>query len=567
MDKRGVLIGLTVGMLTGFMDSYSYAISGYTTAEISLILLPFLIVSMFKLLGLRYSDNDVVTATAIAYGICITTTLTSGMYITYGFLSYVSSRLKAYGLDVSVPSYLFSGRFPDVDALPIYISLALLSFGGVLIAFTFRNHFIEKERIKYPIGFASAMLTKFLIKASVSQTSAMLAIMLGFTLQLVAMRYTLFLDLTPTISTAIPGAILALSFWPIVVGMLFLIPLDPLKMLSVGSTATYIVLIPIAIALFNIKVAPAIGFEEALFSYSSIVVSLIVGVVVVLILYYMILYSGILYKSLSMMLRLETERTTFILGVAMVAMLGYIAILLKAASHLYLHILLLIFLHVLLTMINLRVVGETGTGSQALLPLVTMYMYMTGVRSVQAYAVLDPFTGIPMPQVVGGSSMNLIRFSRFFKSNVIKVVLYFGLGMFIGSFVTYAYGNILAHLYGFNSQYMPLTRWIPTVVWMSSVYSGKLESSIFNVVVLGLIVGLTLVVLGLKRNILLFPFVVGMTIPPDIGIVSLLVFTLKRFMIKLGPEAHEKLLILSILFLVGCGLAVIFNTLLVALNI
>lgn len=568
---RAIAIGLIIGLLMGFIDSYSYAVSGYTTAEISLIVIPFLVISIFKFLRMRLNDVDIIKATALAYGICITTTLTSGMYITYGFLSHVSERLKVYGLRISVPQYIFSGSFPDYLALPIYVSLALISFGGTLIAFAFRGHFIEKERLKYPIGFASAILTKFFSRTHISFKLAIVAIFFGFVLQFISMKINLSLDLTPILSTLVPGIVLSLSFYPIVVGLLFLIPLDPLKIISIGSTTTYLIVIPIAIAIFGIKVTPATSFEDALYSYSPIVVGSIIGVVLILTLFYLLVYGKIFYTSLAMLIKLKMERTAFILGISMISMLGYITLILSnnigTLSILTIHIILVILLHIVLTLVNLRVVGETGTGSQALLPMITLYMYMIGIRNLSTYAVLDPFTGIPMPQVVGGASMNLQRFARFFRFNIVKLVMYFGIGMLIGSFTTYLYGNILAYVYGFNSQYMPLTRWIPTIVWMASVYSGRLGITPTATVILGAIIGIILVVIWIRRKMPLFPFVVGMTMPPDIGILSFLVFIVKRMLVKLGVEVHEKMIISSIFFLIGCGLAVLFNTILILLQI
>jgi len=550
----------------GFVDSYSYAISGYTTAEVSLIIIPFLVIAVSKLLGIQYDERDIVTSTALAYGISITTTLTSGMYITYGFLDYISSRLKAYGLAVEVPEYLFSGVIPDYLSLPVYVSLALISFGGVLVAYAFRSHFIEKERLKYPIGFASAILTKVLGKTYLTPKLAIIAIGLGFLLQLMAMRIELFLDLTPVASSVLPGAVVAISFWPMVAGLLFIIPLDPLKMISLGSISTYLIMIPLSIALFDLKVVPALNFEDALFSYSSVIVGLIAGVVVVFLTFYIMLYAKILTTTTTMIFKLRMERTMFIFGVALIAMLGYIAVLLSGNYSLIPFIVPLILLHLILLIANLRVVGEAGTGSQALLPLATFYMYLAGIRDVTTYAILDPYTGIPMPQVVGGSAMNLLRFARFFGCNIVKLVLYFGIGVFVGSFTTYIFGNILVGAYGFDSPYMPLTRWIPTTVFMSSIYSGKIGESSIAVVILGLVIGLALVLINMRVSIPLFPFVVGMTMPPDLGVVSFIVFLVKRILVKLGVEVHEKIIIFSILFLVGCGIAVLFNTILTLLT-
>ncbi|MEM1542397.1 MAG: hypothetical protein QW101_07735 [Ignisphaera sp.] len=560
--KKGILVGLFIGLLLGFIDSYTYAISGYTTSEISLIIVPFLVMAIFKIIDVRYSSYDLITAIALAFGICMTTTLSSGMYITFGFLRHVSNRLNAYGMDIAIPEYIFSGSFPDLVALPTYIALALISFGGALIAFAFRNHFIEKERLKYPIGLASAILIKLLQKSSISIKIVVTLIILGFSLQFIAMRMNLVLDLTPIVSTVAPGAVLALSFWPILIGLLVLIPLYPLKSISMGSVSTYLLLIPLSIALFSVKTAPAISYEEALYNYSPISIGLNIGVVLIVTLFYLIIYSTTLYMSLNMILKMRMEGTAFILGVAMILLMLYLALVIGGISTILIHTLPLIFIHILLTLANLRVVGETGTGSQALLPLVTFYMYFFGFRDIKIYATLDPYTGIPMPQVIGGASLNLLRLARLFKYSVVKALLYFGIGIFVGSFTTYIYGNIMTHVYGFESDYMPLTRWIPCVIWMASIYSGKLGSTSISVIVLGAFIGLLIVIAGLRKVLSPFGFVVGMTMPPDIGVLSLVVYAIKMLMVRLGVEVHEKMIIFAILFLLGCGIAVIFNTIL-----
>jgi len=560
--KNGILVGLFIGLLLGFIDSYTYAISGYTTSEISLIIVPFLVMTIFKVVKVRYNNYDLITAIALAFGICMATTLSSGMYITFGFLKHISSRLRPYGMDIDVPEHIYSGSFPDLTALPTYVALALISFGGALIAFAFRNHFIEKEKLKYPIGLASAILIKLLQKSLISVKIVVTFILLGFSLQFIAMRMNTMLDLTPIVSAVAPGAVLALSFWPILIGLLVLIPLYPLKSISIGSVSTYLLLIPLSIALFGIKTVPAISYEEALYNYSPISIGLNIGVVLIVTLFYLITYSTTLYMSLTMILKMRMERTAFILGIMMILMMMYLVLVIGGTSTILIHIIPLIFIHVILTLANLRVVGETGTGSQALLPLVTFYMYFFGFRDVRVYATIDPYTGIPMPQVIGGASMNLLRLARLFKYSVVKSLLYFGIGMLVGSFATYIYGNILTHVYGFESEYMPLTRWVPCVIWMASIYSGKLGSTSVSVIVLGIFIGLLIIIGGLRRVLSPFGFIVGMTMPPDIGVLSLIVYAIKILMVRLGVEVHEKMIISAILFLLGCGIAVIFNTIL-----
>ncbi|MEM4053468.1 MAG: hypothetical protein QW646_06940, partial [Ignisphaera sp.] len=157
---RSILIGVFVGSFISFINSYGYAVSGYTTAEASLIIIPILIIFIYKILRIGYSDEDFLISIATALGVDITTTLTSGMYITFGFLSYSIDRLKAFGIDVSIPRELFGGisGVLDIYALPIYVSLSLVSISGAFIAYTFRSYFIEKERLRYPFAIASAIL-------------------------------------------------------------------------------------------------------------------------------------------------------------------------------------------------------------------------------------------------------------------------------------------------------------------------------------------------------------------------------------------------------------------------
>jgi hypothetical protein len=564
--RKSFLVGLAVGLVVGFIDSYTYALSGYTTAEVSLIVIPLLVLIVFRFFKVEYSDEDIVIATALAFGVTITTTLTSGMYITFGFLSYLSSRLRAYGLSASVPLNLFSGIFPDYNALPIYVSLALISFSGALIAFVFREHFIERERLRYPVGFASAILTKVFSKVVIGLKHYAIMFMLGFALQMIAMRNPLQLDLTPLLSSFIPGATLALTFWPIIIGLLFILPLEPLKMMSSGSLITYLVLVPLSVSLFKIKVPPAVNFEEALISYSTIIVGLLVGVVILLLVVYLVVYVKVLTTSLSMIFKLKMERNVLILAVTLLLMLGYVGATTSNHRSFLLYLFPAVFLHILLIIVNLRTVGEAGIGSQALLPLITLYLYFSGARDVLTYAILDPYTGIPMPQVVGGSAMNLLRFSRLLKYSSVKALAYFGFGMLVGSLATFIYGNVLLHVYGFNSPQMPLTRWIPTIMWMSTIYSGKLGSASLAPISIGLFIGLILIIIGLRKHLPLFSFVVGMTLPPDIGISALAICIIKRLLVELGVEVHEKTIIYSTMFMVGCILAVICETFLTAIG-
>ncbi|MCS7112208.1 MAG: OPT/YSL family transporter [Ignisphaera sp.] len=563
---KSIAVGIVAGSLISFINSYGYAVSGYTTAEASLIIIPILTIFIYKMLRIKYTNEEFLISVATALGIDITTTLTSGMYITFGFLNYSIERLRAFGLDVSIPSELFSGGgVIDVYALPTYVSLSIISASGAFIAYTFRSYFIEKERLRYPFAVASAILMKTFRKLLHRFKEYFVAFIIGFAIQIYLLFSPLIHDLTPLLSSIIPGSMFALTFSPLVFGLFLLMPLAPLRMVSLSSLVTYLLIIPITVNMLTLPMLPAMSYDEALFAIAPIVVSLNLGVVTILLAYYLLRFRSLLASAMSITLKLSIERTTFIMGIALLSLLVYMAFLLgrKPFTHLFaLLISMMVLLHVILLVANMRVVGEVGMGSQALFPVVTFIMYLSGVREAGVYAAIDPYTGIPMPQVVGGATMNLFRFSRFFKGNTIKILKSFCIGMLIGSLLTYLYGNILIHFYGFDSPQMPLTRWIPTIVWMATVYGGRLAGASLYAVVVGLLIGAFIVVLSWRRGLPIFSIAVGLTLPPDIGFIALLSYLMKSMIVKLGVELHEKIVILDTIYIMGAGIAIAVHILL-----
>jgi len=568
-----VLIGIAIGLFVSFANSYSYAISGYTTSELSLIYIPLLTFLVFKLLKVPYEDQDILYASAIAIGIDITTTLTSGMYITYGFLSYTSTKLGFYGFNVDVPYQLFGKRkvfFIDVEALPTYIALATASLSGLFIAFALRNHFFYKERLKYPVAMASAMATQVLKNAIVKRREFTFLFLLGFSLQMLYFVNGFTMDLTPTLSMFIPGTAFSMTFIPLVFALFLLLPLGVLRALFIGSLLMYFVLTPIAIFLFRIPIIPAQSYEDMLFSLSHILLSYNVGFVLAFLVFYILKYFKQLLTSLRIATEFTIERLMLLVGVSYLILLG-IAVLVIGISFgslqtLFMLVLVLV-LHFVLIVASLRVVGETGIASQALYPLVTLVMYGMGIRNVLTYALLDPYTGIPMPQTVAATSMNVFRYARFCKGNIIAVVKYLSAGLVIGSFVTYIYGNLLLAIYGVNSPQMPLTRWIPTVIWMSAIYSGKLTSVSLYIAAFSLVFAVPIALLSPTLGFSPFALLVGLTLTPDIGLQALLAFIVKKLVIKFGAAFHEKLILYATLFLLGAACAVIVNTVVNALGL
>lgn len=566
---KSIAIGIVVGITISFINSYGYAVSGYTTAEASLVLTPIIILFIYRVLKVRCESDDFLVSVAVALGVDITTTLTSGMYITFGFLNYSIDRLKAFGLNISVPQELFSSvsGILDVYALPTYISLSLASISGAFIAYTLRSYFIEKERLRYPFAVASAVLVNSFKRLAINFRDYSIAFILGFIIQTILLLKPLMLDLTPFLSSIAPGALMAITFSPLVLGLFLLMPLGSLRLISASSLILYLLVIPITINMLALPILPAISYDEALFTVAPIIVGLNLGMVIALITYYLLRFRNLIISAINITLKLSIERTMFIIGLLLLSSLGYIAIVLTrqftAQFTLLLSIiLLLVFLHLVLLIVNMRVVGEVGMGSQALLPLITFIMYISGIREVGTYAALDPYTGIPMPQVVGGTAMNLFRFSRFFKGNILKVLKAFCIGVLIGSFITYLYGNILVHFYGFDSPQMPLTRWIPTVVWMATIYGGKLDASSFYVLIIGLSIGTITIFLNWYKGLPMFSTIVGLTLPPDIGFLALLSYLIKSIIVRLGAELHEKIVILSMFYITGAGMGIALNILL-----
>jgi len=567
--QRALAIGLALGLIISFIDSYSYVISGFTTAEISVVLAPLLLLIMSSVLGLKLTREELVIASALAIGIDITTTLTAGMYVTYGFLAYSSRRLEEFGLSISVPQELFSSvqKLIDLNAMPTYISLSLASVSGAFFAYALRMHYIERERLIYPLGIVAAMIIKSLRSV---RKRYLIALLIGFFSQLLVLRFTSMIDLTPLVSSTIPGSILAVSVSPLMIALFMLLPLGSLKFISLGSLLTYLLILPIIIALLDLPVVPMMSYEDALFAYSNVVASLTIGMIFVLVSYYMLMYRKVFRQSFRILMYMIPERVSFIIGLALLGLIVPVAYALMHNQILSLSTALMfvtvLLLHILLVLVNLRVVGETGIGSQAVLPLVTLCMYLSKVRNVGVYAALDPFTGIPMPQVIGGTAMNIIRFSRLNGVKVSRTLMAFILGIVIGSFATYIYGNLLVAIYGFDSPQMPLHRWIPTIVWMAIVYSGSKEALYVKALIVGIVIGLVLVILNAYRNIALFPLIVGVTLPPDVGLTAFVVSIAKSVLVRMGVDVHEKALLTSVLALLGCGLAVFAYTMIIGVS-
>ncbi len=562
---RWLVLGLIVGLFMGFVDSYGYAVSGFTISEISIVFIPLITLFLARCMGVT-SLEEIIYASSLAIGIDLTTTLTSGMYLTYGYLQYLSSKLRVFGFEIRVPQTLFSDPNPiDFEALPTYVSLSLASMGGALLAYALRMHYLDKERLTYPLGLAASMVLK--IVRTVPR-SCWVGLGLGFALQLLVMYLGLdILDLTPLVGSYLPGAVFALALNPLVYAVAMLLPLGALRGLAMGSMMTYVAITTLSVALLGAYVPPLASYDDVLLAVSNIVASCMVGLVTVATVSYLTKYYRVFLHSAKLLAMARYERFAATMGTLLVASMVLVALsisripipkLLSIAA-------IIVPIHLVLVLVNLRIVGEVGMGSQAVLPLATSILVASRCSDVATYAALDPFTGIPMPQVIGGTSMNLARLCRACRASVSKAFALLCLGIALGSIPTYIYGNLLVNLYGFDSPQMPMHRWIPTIVWMATIYSGRSEALYPQIVALGFVLAILLLILSQRFGIPFLPLIVGTCIPPDVGIAALVAYVVKSIVLKLGVELHEKTIVFSTFVLLGCGLGVALNSILVAL--
>jgi hypothetical protein len=224
----------------------------------------------------------------------------------------------------------------------------------------------------------------------------------------------------------------------------------------------------------------------------------------------------------------------------------------------------LIPLYILITLMTVRAVGETGTTSQSTLPVITLTLFISGFRGAIPYILLDPYTGVPMPQFVAGTSTTLSKTAKVLGVDVEVTSYLLMLAMLISAPITLLYGHLLLSIYGVESAKFNLIRWLPTVTWMKSLYTGDLSTFNLEVILLGVIVT---VVLGLtfkftKSAISLFSIMLGITLTPDIGLIFIITSIIKYVVLRLGSEVYEFVLTNTALALAGCGVGIAVYTLL-----
>ncbi len=549
---KALVAGGVVGALTSFSNSYGYAVSGYTTSELSPIVAGVLTFILMKFV-LRVDDIAThIAAVAFSVGIDITTTLTSGMLITY--------RMFAERGDpgaVHMAPWVYEGL--SIESITFYLFACAVSSGGVLIALALSDHFIEEERLTFPVGGGAWRVINVIreIKAG----KILLAMFFGFILEMVALQQTLSVDFTRTLYLLAPGSALALALDPLILFLAMLLPIGSSLGVSIGSLITFVFILPLLALLKLVIPLPTMTLYDLATSASPSIASMLIGYLVLTASYYLAKYRKTLARSLALIREIKEHRALFLLGMLFI-LSPIIPALLLAREPLKILLIMpaLALLYIIIMLLTCRVVGEVGIVSQSTLPAVTGLMFASGIREAMPYVLLDPYTGTPMPQFVAATSMNVIRLSKHSGVRQTFTGFLMMLGILIGAPLTLTYGNMLLRVYGTTSPKFPLVRWLPIIVWMNSVYSGNITALPLQSLIVGTVLAaLILIIIKFTGFSGLSPFavLVGITVTPDIGILFLVAAVLKYLALRIGPDTYESLVIYSSLSLFGSTLAVI----------
>ena len=556
---ESVFVGLLVGAIMGFIDTYGYAVTGYTTAELSPIVASILTLIVFRyLLKASPAVLEHFIATLVASGVTLTSTITSGMYITYTMLSNIGDPKE-----VLLPEWsYFHSMHLDLNTLLFYLYATAVSASGVLIAYAFSKHFIEKERLNYPVGTAVALmigLGKMLKKASIVS-----AILIGLILEIAVVVLNMpAIDLTPALQSIVPGTAAGISLDIFIFLLALLIPLQTSAGVGIGNFITYLVITPLFVINGLMISLPGMTSADVVTVAAPYIASALIGFLTVSSLYYIVKNRSVFYVTIRYLVA-NARILRYLL--AAVALIGttYIPVLTYYGSiplTLIVMIPAYLVIQLYLTVITVRVAGEVGVVSQSTLPLATLTLYGMGARGALPYIMLDPYTGVPMPQFIASSSMNLMKCSKVLDIDAETVLHWLLLALVIGAPLTLLYGHVLLTVFGLYSPKFNLLRWLPIVTWMRTVYLGDISSfNLLSVLVGASYAGVMAVLLKVTklRGISLFALMLGMTLTPDIGLLFLLASIIKYVALRLGSDVYETLLAYSSLALAGAGAGMAF---------
>lgn len=563
---RPLALGIAVGALMGFVDSYGYAVTGYTVAEIDLVVIP---VIARLLLGGRAEPQEIFLTSVAAFGVSLSTMITSGMVITF----FLTSKIYwiFYRAD-DFPQWLYSDAakcLPNIFACEwpyTYIALAALSLTGVGFAYVLRHIFLDKLNLPYPIGIASAIMSQIVstLRASWVIPASILA---GLLLQLCFLILpTASLDLTPVFTGQGLGVLFTLSISITILLIALIIPPRVSGSIGSGSMITSLLLLPLGASLGLYPVRPGASSDALLNASSWYLASLVFGSVFPLFIFISkSIKSPLLHlaRTVSESARSALLVTLIFSGLFGILILAYLRAGSPGSWFLIFGTVMVLVIIPLLIIITSWGAGEAGTVSQAFYPSSTVYMYITGYRGFAPYIYLDHYLGIPMPSSLSASSLQILRGSRILGVPPIMALSIFSLAYLIGSLITVYYGALLISIYGNDPSKLPLDRWIPYTIWSLAVYRGELDP--FQVLP-GAVIGAITVTALLAINRLIgqtlspIPLIIGLTLPSDLGVLFILGSFTRWFVSRFGVVAEKQLIVLVSSALAGAGIAIVLYT-------
>jgi len=554
---RTIFTGLLTGLLMGFIDTYGYAVTGYTTSELAGIVASILYLVLYVSIFREYpSILEHFLGVVIAFGSSLSTAITSGMYITYTMLAEVGDPHQ-----LRMPSWMYftQGSVLSLPTYSFYLYATAISASGALIAYVFHKHFIDKEKLPFPVGGATAIMVE--VSKALRSRGVIAAVLTGLTAEFLAiLAGNPSLDLTPELQTILPGSSIGLSLNIFIFLFALLIPLNTSVGIGLGNFLTFLILTPALAGEGLLLSLPTMSYSDLTTAAAPYTASMISGFIIIASAIYIFqdrraLKVTFKYISISRYLIKYLLISVAMISSAVVPVILVSGITLKLAIIMPFYILLQLFL----ALITIRVVGEAGTASQSTLPLATLTLFAAGGRSAIPYAFLDPYTGVPMPQFVAGAAMNAVKAGKSLDIDPEVPVYWLMLSMLIAAPITLYYGYALLSVFGLHSSKLNLLRWVPVVTWMNSIFSGNLSSFNPSSILIGAVFAASIYFL-LKylrmSSVSLYAILIGTTLTPDIGLLFLTAAAIKYVALRIGTDVYEGLIAYSALALAGAGLGV-----------
>ncbi len=554
---RAVSIGVLTGLFLGFIDTYGYAVTGYTTSELAGVVGSIIFLVLYVMIFRKQPTLfEHFLGVVIAFGFSLSTAITSGMYITYTMLAEVGDPQALH-----LPGWMyFRGPRIEINTLSFYLYATALSASGALIAYVFHKHYIEIEKLPFPIGSAVAIMIE--VGKALKSRSVLLAVVLGGALAefIVIMSGNPSLDPTPALQSVLPGSSIALSFDVFIFFLALLLPLNTSLGVGLGNISTFLFLTPILVGEGLLVSVPSMTSSDIASAAAPYTASMIIGFLIIASSAYMIqnrraLGETFRYLKISRYLVRYLVISVVLISTALIP----VAILYRPSSLFYGVMPFYILLQLFLAIVTIRVVGEAGTSSQSTLPLSTLTLFASGARTALPYTFLDPYTGVPMPQFIAGASLNAIKAGKALDIDPEVPVFWLMLSMLVGAPITLLYGHMLLSVFGTTSPKLNLLRWVPVVTWMNALFKGDTASFNLFSIALGALFALAILlclkVLGLG-GISLYAVLIGMTLTPDVGLLFLIAASIKYVAFRVGTDVYEGLIAYSSLALAGAGMGV-----------